>query len=159
MRGFAALLFSGLVAFTATAGADPEWHRYDRDHDRYDRHGDYDRRVDEGRGDRGDYRYNVDRNDWVMLARGVVLDRRMVEVHLNNARLRTIELQAVRGGADIVDVGIVYSDGTQEPIQIRRPLDARHAPNLRFDVPRGMVGVREIVVEGTGRVAFRVIGS
>lgn len=147
MRGFAALLFSGLVAFTATAGAQPNgewrdgrWHEHD--HDRYDRRG-----------------YNVDRDQWVTLAAGVTLRDRMVRIPLNDARLHSIELQAVRGGADIIDIGVVYSDGVQEPIRVNQALDARHSPNLRFDLPRGMRGVRAIVVEGTGRVRFRLIGG
>jgi len=145
MRGFAALLFSGLVAFGATAGAQPngEWREHDGHwHERYDRRA-----------------YNVDRDQWVALANGVVLSNRMVRIPLNDMRLHSVELQATRGGADIIDFGVVYSDGVQEPIRINRPLDARHAPNLRVDLPRGMVGVRAIVVEGTGRVRFRLIGG
>ncbi len=149
MRRLAVPLISTLLSFVASATAQPngEWRDrrwHDHDHDRA--------------YDRDDYR--VPRDEWMTLARGVVLDeQRMVRIPLNDVPLRSVELQARRGGAEIVAVIAVYSDGSQEPFQIHRDLDARRAPNLRLDLPRGMRGVRALVVEGNGRVGFRVVGA
>ena len=118
-----------------------------------------DRRWTEHRdGDRYDDR--VPRDQWTNFATRVRLEGRGApRVAMNDARVRSIELQAFRGSAGIDMVAVVYSDGSQGAIRINRSLDARSAPNLRFDVPDGRRGVHAIVIEGTGDVAFRVIGG
>lgn len=105
--------------------------------------------------------YNVPRNQWQMLAKHVHIEGDSnVRVDLNGARLRSIELQATRGGAQIRQIGIQYSDGSHGVVRVERMLDARRAPNVRFDVGRaGMRGIDAIVVYGAGNAAFRVIGG
>jgi hypothetical protein len=107
------------------------------------------------------YDQHVSRDQWVMLAQGVdILGDGYVRIDLNWARLRTIELQAMRGGANIRRVGIQYTDGTHGVVRVDQRLDARHAPNVRFDVgPDGLRGIEAIVVYGAGHAAFRVIGG
>jgi len=134
----------------ALAQPDPRWTEH-RAGDRYDEHRNNDH-------DRDDYR--VPRDQWTSFATRVKLEGRGApRVVMNDARIRSIELQASRGSANIDMVAVVYSDGTQGAIRINRSLDARSAPNLRFDVPDGRRGVHAIVIEGTGDVRFRVIGG
>jgi hypothetical protein len=103
----------------------------------------------------------VPRDRWTTLATHMQLQgRRSVRVDLNGARLRAVELQATRGGANVYQVGILYSDGSQGSVRVNRSLDARHAPNLRLDIGRkGMRGIEALIVEGDGNLRFRVIGG
>ena len=58
-----------------------------------------------------------------------------------------------------MNVTIQYRDGSRNVMSINRPLDARSAPNVRFDVDAGVRGIDAILVEGTGNVTFRAIGG
>jgi len=104
---------------------------------------------------------HIPRDRWMTFATHMQLQgRRSVRVDLNGARLRSVELQATRGGANVYDIGILYSDGSQGAVRVNRELDARHAPNLRLDIGRtGMRGIEALIVEGDGNVRFRVIGA
>jgi hypothetical protein len=103
----------------------------------------------------------VPRDQWSMFATHLRIEgRHTVRVEMRDVPVRSIMLQAMRGGADIGVIGIIYTDGTQASLRLDRPLDARTAPNLRFDVGReGLRGVRAITVQGTGNVRFRVLGG
>lgn len=100
-------------------------------------------------------------NRYAMLAEHVHLEGRgNVRVDLGGTRLHTIELDAIRGGADIRRIGVQYSDGSHAIVQVQQPLDVRRAPSVRFDLgPQGMRGVSAIVVYGDGDAAFRVLGG
>jgi hypothetical protein len=107
------------------------------------------------------YNDRVPRHQWMMLAKHVHIEGDgNVRVDLNGARVRSIVLQATRGGADIRQIGIQYSDGSHGVVRVDRVLDARRASQVRFDVGRdGMRGIEAIVVYGAGNAAFRVIGG
>lgn len=156
MKKLSALLTAVALALPTVAMADPDHRWRDRDdrYDRYDRHGDYDRHVDEGRGDR------IPRDRWQALSTGLRLEgRNAIRIPLH-ARLHAIELQAMRGGAYIHNVAIIYWDNNQRTVREERPLDARNAPNMRVELgPEGMDGIQAIVVDGQGDVRFRVIGG
>jgi hypothetical protein len=107
------------------------------------------------------YVEGIARGEWSVLQPRLALQgRKSVRVDLNGKPVRSVELQALKGSADIIQVGILYRDGHQGSIRIDRSLDALHAPNLRLDLgPSGLSGINALVVEGTGNLSFRAIGG
>ena len=107
------------------------------------------------------YVEGIARGEWCVLESNLTLQgRRSVRVDLNGRAVRSVELQALKGSADIIDIGILYRDGHQGSIRIDRSLDATHAPNLRLDLgASGLTGINALVVEGTGNLSFRAIGG
>jgi hypothetical protein len=103
----------------------------------------------------------IARGEWFTLNPCADLQGRgNTRIDLNQAKLRSIELQATRGGAQLTHMGVQYADGRVVAIQINRSLDVNHAPNLRIDLGReGLTGVKAIVVYGTGDTSFRVLGA
>jgi hypothetical protein len=133
MRSFT--FITALLVGSSTLAAAQPWH-----HDRYD----------QGFHHR-----------WTTLATEARLEGHgNVRIDLNGARLHSIELQALRGGAHITHVGIQYSDGRQGSVQVDQSLGARRSSVVRFNLGHdGMRGIEAIVVYGTGNTAFRVLGS
>ena len=151
-----ALILAVLGSSTIAMADDHHWgDRDDRygDRDRYDR---YDHHRD--RYDRGDYENNVPRDAWQQLARFEFHNKNAM-IDLGNARVRTIELQAILGSMDVQGIKVFYADRTSQWIPVHRAVDYQHAPNLRFDVARGDVGVSGIYVVGRGHAGFNVIGG
>lgn len=146
-----ALILAALGSSTMAMADDHHWgDRDDRYGDRYDHHRD--------RYDRGDYDRNIPRDEWQQLAR-IEFHNKNTMIDLGNARVHTLELQSLLGSMDIKGIKVFYSDRTTEWIPVNRELDVHHAPNLRFDVSRGDVGVSGIYVVGRGHAGFRVIGG
>jgi hypothetical protein len=106
------------------------------------------------------YVEGIARGEWSTLASCLDMQNHAVELDLKGRPLRTIELQATGGSANLIDAGIIFSDGTQMPIRLDRALDPTHAPNVRIDLgTHGLDGVRRIVIEGRGYASFRVLGA
>lgn len=83
-----------------------------------------------------------------------------VRMPLGGRPYRTIQIQAMRGGAHITDVGVIFADGSQRAYSVNGPLDARSNPNLRIHLGRhGLIGVNAVVLEGDGQLSFRMMGS
>lgn len=148
-----ALILAALGSSTIAMADDHHWgdrdDRYGHRYDRYDHH------------DRDDYDH-VARDRWQTFATHVRLDgHRAIRLNMQGARLHSVEVQALRGGAHIDSIGVIYMNHRQEPFVLYRDIDARRAPNLRVDLSRdGMeAGVEAVVVDGTGDLAFRVIGG
>ena len=147
----AALMIAALGASSVAMADDHHWG------DRDDRYGHWHDRDRYDRYDRDDYN-NVPRDAWQQLARFEFHDRNAM-IDLGNARVRTIELQAILGSMDVRGIKVFYADRTSQWIPVHRQVDVQHAPNLRFDVARGDIGVSGIYVVGRGHAGFNVIGG
>lgn len=145
-----ALILAALGSSTIAMADDHHWgdrdDRYGHRYDRYDHH------------DRDDYQNNIPRDAWQQLARFEFHNQNAM-IDLGNARVRTIELQAILGSMEIKGIKVFYADRSTQWIPLRRVVDYQHAPNLRFDVARGDVGVSGIYVVGRGHAGFNVIGG
>ena len=82
-----------------------------------------------------------------------------VKVTFDGQRVRTIELQALRGEARITRATVQYRDGSHGEVRIDQRLDAGRGASVRVELGRsGMRGVDSIVFWGHGDAAFRVVG-
>lgn len=75
-------------------------------------------------------------------------------------RLTAIELQGERGSTFIQEVRVQLNDGRIIRVNTQRVLDRVHAPNLRVDLgAQASCGIRRVVVIGSGRGQFRMLGA
>jgi hypothetical protein len=80
-------------------------------------------------------------------------------MQLSGERLSAIELQSEGGCATIAKVVVNLADGSVMALTPGRDLDA-HAPNLRIDLgAKARVGVKRVIVYGTGDGQFRALAA
>lgn len=107
------------------------------------------------------YVEGISRNQWATISPCVELQGTgNVRVALANRSLRSLELQATQGQAQITKINVQYKDGSHAQFYLNRSLDSFHAPNLRLDLgAKGLSGVNAITVWGNGSTSFRVIAA
>jgi len=107
------------------------------------------------------YVEGIARGEWYTLDNCVELQGTgNVRVSLANRPLRSLELQATNGSADVTLIGVQFADGSHAQFNVRRDLDTQHSPNLRLDLgAQGLKGVNAITVWGSGSTSFRVLGA
>jgi hypothetical protein len=106
------------------------------------------------------YVEGIARGEWHSVVDSARIRRNgMVRIGLDAQPLRSLELQSLAGNASVRQISIQYTDGRIVPLEMSRDLDV-HSPNLRLDLgAEGLRGVNAIVVYGSGRGAFRVLGA
>ena len=101
------------------------------------------------------------RSSWLDLYQGVRLSAAgALKLPVNvDRKVTTLELQAMDGWTNIQQVRVQLRDGRVIVVNPSRDLDS-HSPNLRIDLgAQASCGVQRIVLIGSGRGAFRVLGA